>query len=92
MNILKEINKAKANIELIGLVIGFIRAIEEALPGEGLGQLKLALLRDWLSSVWSNFSGFLGSLESNLPGIEAFVAKTIDTFNSIGFFKKKEAK
>lgn len=92
MNIIKEINKAKAWVELVPLIIAFIRGIEEALPGDGLGQIKIALFRDWLASVWSNFSGFLGSLESNLPAVEAFVTATIATFNRLGFFKKKDAK
>lgn len=91
MNLRKEIEKAKAWIELGSLIIGFIRALEELFPEEGQGGLKLALLRQWIEKVFGSFVTVLGNLENVWPEIEAFVTATVATFNKIGFFKKKAA-
>lgn len=92
MNLRKEFEKAKAWIELGSLIIGFIKSLEELFPDEGQGQLKLALLRQWIEKVFGAFTSVFGSLDNIWPEIEQFVAATVATFNKLGFFKKREAK
>jgi hypothetical protein len=78
----------KLIISLLPLLIDAIKAIEEAVPGQGKGEQKLATIRTAVESAY-------GVATEDLPKFEvlwAAVQKTINglvcVFNSSGVFKK----
>ncbi len=70
-----------AILSLIPSLIATIKAIEEAIPGSGAGEAKLALIREIMESAHSNITDLW-------PAIEKAVALIVATMNKIGEFKK----
>jgi hypothetical protein len=68
-------------LQLIPALIATIRAIEEAIPGEGMGEQKLAAVRGILEAAEA------GSL-AIWPALEKVIAVLVATFNATGVFKK----
>jgi hypothetical protein len=74
----------KMIIDLFPLMIQTIKAVEDAIPGTGKGEAKLAMVRGVLESV------DLGTA-SIWPAIEKVIAAIVATFNKIGEFKAPPA-
>lgn len=72
--------------QLIPLLIQAIKAIEEAIPGKGRGEQKLAAVREILESA-AEFAGG-NALKELWPIIQRVVASLVSLFNSTGVFKK----
>ena len=68
-------------IKLLPAIIEAIKAIENAIPGEGKGEQKLSALRGILEAVDSN-------LKDLWPSIEKVVGVLVNVFNNTGVFKK----
>ena len=68
-------------IKLLPAIIEALKAIENAIPGEGKGEQKLSALRGILEAVDSN-------LKDLWPSIEKVVGVLVNVFNNTGVFKK----
>lgn len=72
---------ATALLQLIPSIIAAIKALEEAIPGKGQGEAKLAAIREILESV----SGQVATL---WPFIEKAISVLVALFNATGVFTK----
>ena len=75
------LSTATALLQLLPAIITAIRAIEEAIPGKGQGELKLAAIREILESV-------SGQVVTLWPYIEKAISVLVSLFNKTGTFTK----
>ncbi len=68
-------------LQLLPSIITAIRAIEEAIPGNGLGEMKLAAIREILESA-------SGQVSMIWPLIEKAIGVLVGLFNKTGVFTK----
>lgn len=68
-------------MQLVPAIIAAMKAIEEAIPGQGAGEQKLAALRGMLETID-------GSYKSMWPQISGVIGVLVNLFNSTGVFKK----
>ena len=71
----------QAIVIILQILPELIKAIEAAMPGEGQGEKKLALLRQWVEA-------FNSDVMPMWPQIAAVAALLVKAFNSLGVFKK----
>jgi len=74
-------------LEMLPIVIQTIKAVEEALPGQGKGEAKLALVRSALEAAYAIADDVEFSFENLWPQIKFIIDKTVGIFNSTGEFK-----
>lgn len=67
--------------KLIPVVIEIIKAIEEAIPGEGKGEQKLVAVREILEST-------VEGVQAIWPNLEKVIKVLVKVFNTTGTFKK----
>ncbi len=72
---------ATALLQLLPAIITAIRAIEEAIPGKGQGEMKLAAIREILESA-------SGQVSMIWPLIEKAIGVLVGLFNKTGVFTK----
>jgi len=72
---------ATSLLKLLPAIITAIRAIEEAIPGKGQGELKLAAIREIIESV-------SGQVITLWPYIEKAISVLVGLFNKTGTFTK----
>ena len=75
------LSTASSLLQLLPAIITAIKAIEEAIPGKGQGEAKLAAIREILESV----SGQVATL---WPFIEKAISVLVALFNATGVFTK----
>ena len=75
------LSTATALLQLLPAIITAIRAIEEAIPGKGQGEMKLAAIREILESV-------SGQVSALWPFIEKAISVLVGLFNTVGVFQK----
>lgn len=63
-------------IRLIPALIEVIKAVESAIPGEGKGQVKLAMVRGILEATDN-------AVDQIWPSLEKVIAVIVKTFNSV---------
>ena len=68
-------------LSLIPALIQAIKAIEEAIPGEGKGEQKLAAIREIIETVHDGASALW-------PTLAKVIATLVATFNKTGVFAK----
>lgn len=68
-------------LQLIPALIAALKAIEDAIPGSGMGEQKLAAVRGILEAVD-------GSITSLWPQISSVISVLVTLFNNTGIFKK----
>lgn len=68
-------------VTILQLLPELIKAIEAAMPGEGKGEQKLALLRQWVEA-------FNADIMPMWPQIAAVAGLLVRAFNALGVFKK----
>lgn len=73
-------NTVIAILQLLPALITAIRAIEDAIPGQGQGEAKLAAVRTILEAVDS-------SVAKLWPQIQAVIGVLVGLFNSTKVFK-----
>ena len=73
--------KASEIIALVPAVITVVKAVEEAIPGTGKGEEKLAATREILETVYEDMKGVW-------PIIMILIAKIVGIFNRSGVFQK----
>lgn len=82
------IARAKLFLGIIPVLIGCIKAVEEAIPGSGKGEQKLAMIREALESAYEAADDATEGFESIWPILSKWVAKQVARFNELGVFKK----
>ncbi len=73
-------NQLLAIVQLIPALIAAIKAIEEAVPGQGQGEQKLAAVRGILEAID-------GSYRALWPQLQPIVGILVGLFNKTGVFK-----
>ena len=74
-------------ISLMPVLIQAIKAAEEAIPGKGRGELKLAMIRGVLESAYSVATDVDMTFDEVWPAIQKAVKAIVEAFNSAGVFK-----
>jgi hypothetical protein len=74
-------------ISLMPVLIQAIKAAEDALPGKGKGELKLAMIRGVLESAYSMATDADLAFDEVWPAIQKAVKAIVEAFNSAGVFK-----
>lgn len=75
------ISTASALLQLLPAIIAAMKALEDAIPGKGQGELKLAAIREILESVNSQVAAMW-------PSIEKTIGVLVTVFNKAGVFSK----
>ena len=75
------LSTATALLQLLPAIITAIRAIEDAIPGKGLGEQKLAAIREILEAASGQVALFW-------PLIEKAIGVLVGLFNKTGVFSK----
>jgi hypothetical protein len=78
----------KLVVSILPLLIEAIKAIEEAIPGAGKGEAKLAAVRSVVESSYGFASKELPVFEQLWPVVQKTVGGIVDGFNTAGVFKK----
>ena len=68
-------------LQLIPTLITALKAIEDAIPGSGMGEQKLAAVRSMLEVID-------GSISKLWPQISGVIGVLVNLFNATGVFKK----
>jgi hypothetical protein len=63
-------------------IIEAIKAIEEAIPGQGKGEQKLAAIRGIIAASYEQAAAIM-------PILERVIGVLVDTFNAAGVFTKR---
>jgi hypothetical protein len=76
--------------KLLPLLIMAIKAVEEAIPGQGKGEAKLASVRAIMESAlfFVSVSEESPKFEQVWPALEKTTKGLVNAFNTIGEFKK----
>lgn len=75
------LSNASALLQLLPAIITAMKALEEAIPGKGQGELKLAAIREILEAV-------SGQVQVLWPYIEKAISVLVTVFNKTGTFAK----
>ena len=67
--------------QIVPAIIAALKAIEEAIPGSGQGEQKLAAVRGMIEDVD-------GSYKTLWPQIAGVITVLVNLFNATGVFKK----
>lgn len=87
---MKWLQVARAVLMLMPVLIAAIRAVEEAIPGEGKGEQKLAQIRGVLESAHDSMSKSVVSFEDIWPVLETAIKNLVTAFNAAGWNKDEE--
>lgn len=82
------LNILKIVLELVPALIVAIKAIEDAIPGQGAGEQKLAMVRAFIESTYKSTKDLSVTFEQLWPVIESTIKTLVNGFNSVGVFKK----
>ena len=75
-------------ISLLPTLISTIKAVEDAIPGSGHGEQKLAMVRAMLESAYEVSTDVMGSFIDVWPALEKTISSIVAAFNAVGLFKK----
>ncbi len=75
------LSTATALLQLLPAIITAMKALEEAIPGKGQGEMKLAAIREILEST-------SGQVQMLWPYIEKAISVLTTIFNKTGTFAK----
>jgi len=68
-------------LQLIPAIIAAIKAIEEAMPGEGKGEMKLRAIREIIEASYDKAAAIW-------PAVEKTIGILVGLFNTAGTFQK----
>lgn len=80
--------KLRLFLKIATLLPTFISELEQAIPGEGKGEQKLALLRQLLVASLTAAGVAVSLVETMWPAIEGMVADIVTALNATGVFHK----
>lgn len=79
------IERARLVLGLLPVIIDAIKSLEDAIPGEGRGEQKLAALRAVLEAVAESLGDAVETLDDIWPTIQSVVGRLVSLFNAIGW-------
>lgn len=82
------IARAKLFLGIIPVLIGCLKAVEDAIPGAGKGEQKLAMIREALEAAYEAADDAAEGFDSIWPVMAKWIAKQVARFNELGVFKK----
>jgi len=82
------LQRATLLLGLMHTLIAAIKAVEDAIPGQGNGEQKLAAIRATLEAAYAGASDAAGQFDAIWPSIQAIVKTLVGIFNLKGIFKK----
>jgi hypothetical protein len=88
VNVLAVIELVKLVLSLLPLLVSAIKAVEEAIPGQGYGEQKLAMIRSIIEAAFEKGGGMLDSFGQAWPVLESTIGAIVRAFNATGVFKK----
>ena len=83
---MKFITLAKTILALLPSIILAIQAVEDAIPGEGKGEAKLALIREILQKIYEQSTDLTTDFEKIWPALAAAIAAVVSSFNALGIW------
>ena len=75
------IETVRAMIGLLPLLVSAIKAVEEAIPGQGAGEAKLSAVRVMLEAANGVAVGGLVKFEQLWPAIQSTIGALVAAFN-----------
>lgn len=78
----------KLVVSMLPLLIDVIKAIEDAIPGTGKGEAKLAAVRGVVESTYKVSTDVQADFQAVWPVMENTVAGIVKGFNAAGVFQK----
>lgn len=85
---MKFLSILKLVVSILPLLIDAIKAVEDAIPGAGKGEAKLAAVRSAMESSYKVSTDVQASFEEVWPVMENTVGGIVKGFNAAGVFKK----
>ena len=85
---MKYVALVKLILSLLPVLVEAIRAVEDAIPGEGKGELKLAAIRVVLESAYAVSTDAVGRFDDLWPALQSTIAGIVTALNKAGVFKK----
>jgi hypothetical protein len=82
------IARTKLFLGIIPVLIGCLKAVEDAIPGTGKGEQKLAMIREALEAAYDAADDATEGFDSIWPVMAKWIAKQVARFNEIGIFRK----
>ena len=79
----------KALAVLVPLLIDVIRAVEDAIPGQGKGEAKLAMVREMIEAIYAAGSDMTVPFGKMWPVISNLINIIVAGFNKNGVFVKE---
>jgi len=74
--------------QLVPVIVEGIKALEEAIPGQGKGEQKIAALREVIEATYAGIGDALPAFAAVWPTIERLVAALVAGFNRTGEFSR----
>lgn len=88
MNVTNFIQIVQVSVQLLPVIIDAMKAVETAIPGNGKGEQKLALVRGMLETAYDTVQDATVQFEQVWPVLSATVANLVGVYNQLGVFKK----
>ncbi|MCL4687489.1 MAG: hypothetical protein KJ007_02865 [Burkholderiales bacterium] len=85
---MKYLEIAKLVLALFPVLISAIKAVEEAIPGQGNGEQKLAMVRGVLENAFKVATDVTVQFEALWPALAGVIGSVVTAFNASGIFKK----
>ena len=85
---MKFLQIAKLIISMLPIIIEAVRAVEDAIPGNGKGEQKLAMVRGALEAAYEMASDIDVTFVQIWPQVQKIIVSIVEAFNSAGVFKK----
>lgn len=79
---------ARTIVDLLPVIIDAMKAVEAAIPGEGKGEQKLAMVRGILEGAYVAADDTANEFEKLWPAVARAIAGVVAAFNAAGIFKK----
>jgi len=86
---MKFLQIARLIISMMPILISAIKAAEDALPGKGKGEQKLAMVRGMLESAYGAATDAESTFDEVWPAIQKAIASIVAAFNAVGELDKK---
>jgi hypothetical protein len=80
--------RAQLMLGLLPGIIAAIKAVEEAIPGSGHGEQKLAAVRGALEAAYAGATDAIEEFEQLWPSLAGIIKTLVGIFNLKGIFKK----
>jgi len=76
----------KLLVTILPVLIDLIKHVEDAIPGKGTGEQKLALVRAALEQAYT-YATPAPNFEAIWPVLQKVIMSTVSVFNTTGVFK-----